>query len=51
MEITDITLIAISSLVVLGSAIVIAVTNYRRCNRQPVQPVQPGSVETVIAWK
>lgn len=51
MEITDITLVAISSFIVLGSAIVIAVTNYRRCKREPVQPVQPETVETVIAWK
>ena len=49
MEITDATLIAMSSVLIVGSSIVILVVNYRRCKKQP--PVQPEAVETVMTWK
>jgi hypothetical protein len=46
MEITDITLIAMSVCLVVGSSAVIIITNCRKCKREP--PTQP--VETVVSW-
>lgn len=46
MEISDITLVVMSSILVLGSSAVIVYVNCR-CRRAP----EPQPVETVIAWK
>ena len=48
MEISDITLVAMSSVLVLGSSALIIYVNLYRC-RRPQAQVQ--AVETVIAWK
>jgi len=55
MDISDITLVAMSSVIVLGSSALIIYVNCRRCKRETPQPVETvdtvETVETIIAWK
>ena len=53
MDISDITLVVMSSILVLGSSAVILYVNCR-CKRdvpQPAPATEPELVETVVAWK
>jgi hypothetical protein len=50
MEISDITLVVMGSMLVLGSSAVIIYVNCR-CKRRSPETPEIQAVETVIAWK